>query len=83
MSSVFPHVISGANSVAVFCAKHVAHSCAVKWSPSSMQAKVGDAVLLPRRAARSAEMGKGAPRRTFWKTDVMVGMEASDLKKAE
>lgn len=54
----------------------------MKASPSSMQAKVGDAVGDPRRVARSADTGTGSPAEIFWKRSVTAAWLVLVLKKA-
>lgn len=81
-SSVAPHVIKASNLVPVFRARHSAYRWAVKPSPSSMQAKLGDAVSDPKRMARSADTGTGSPADIFWNTLVTAAWLVLDLKKA-
>lgn len=82
MSSVAPHVIRGVFIAPVFRATHSAYRCAVKLSPGSMQAKLGDAVGDPKRMARSADTVTGLPAEIFWKRSVTVARLALDLKRA-
>lgn len=74
MISVPPHVIKEPYRPSMFRAIHSAYRCAVKLSPSSMQAKLGDAVSDPKRMARSADI--------FWNTSMTVAWLVLDLKKA-
>lgn len=82
MISVPPHVIKEPYRPSMFRAIHSAYRCAVKLSPSSMQAKLGDAVSDPKRMARSADTGTGSPADIFWNTSMTVAWLVLDLKKA-